>query len=144
MRQHGKHMDTKDGLLHGDPNSKVGWANVGRTSRLSDQRWPNVGPTNLSIWWLPRRLIHQACGILSNMLRHHMEMLSRVTGPLCRESTGHRWWIPLTNGQISASLSQLHAPNQLIPLPTEYILECKKLSAYLSGQKWTIYCRHRF
>ena len=37
-------------VYRGSPDSKFGWANVGPTSRLSAQRWPNVSPTNLAVW----------------------------------------------------------------------------------------------
>ena len=37
-------------MLHAYPNSNVGWANVGPTSRRQYRRWANVGPTFIAVW----------------------------------------------------------------------------------------------
>ena len=40
-------------FINFNPDSKVGWADVGPTLGRQARRWPNVGPTKLAIWEWP-------------------------------------------------------------------------------------------
>ena len=48
-----------------NPDSNVGWPNVGPTSVLSSRRWPNVSPTCIALWECEAMLLYSRPKCLS-------------------------------------------------------------------------------